>query len=808
MDWSRRTLARVACLTGIGCAPDDFVAGRFSVVLTSDPPALELRHTSGFEIRSAANPFFTSTFTTRSEMQFGSFKIEETTVRAPQEISRIEDVEELEDGIHAALHDGEALLGDLVIRTRGQGLAVSVIARDSASSVGMRFACDDGPFLGFGAQTHDVDHRGQRVPVFVSEQGIGKVDTDEPDDLWFLVGTRHQSYLSVPTFIAPRSGASFGVHATTFHRSVFDLCSTDPGALAVELKDSSAELVFFPGPTPLDVMSQLTEEVGRPPILPEWGHGVWMEKVGGREAVLEEARALRGARIPASAIWSEDWRGGTLRGDDYVLEEDWRVDPALYPDLEGMIRDLNSGGFHFMSYFNTFVVKGSDVEDEIRRADLLVKDPRGAPIELSAPSFEPSGLLDLFTRAGREFAKAELTHALEQGARGWMADYAEWYPIDRQSVVPSDGSDPEVAHHRYPVAWAEVNSEAIAPFPDAIAFHRSGYTGSQAAAAVIWAGDQRTSFDADDGLPTVVPIMLGLSVTGFPNVTHDIGGYVSETNPPTSRDLFFRWTSLGAMSPIMRTHHGRSASLNWRWNRDESTIGHFRRWAQIHTRMFPLWRGLAREASESGAPILRPLAFAAPGDSRVAAAKDAYLIGDGLLIAPVLTASTTRRHISLPEGRWFPVTLGAELLVSAPLEGDADLAVPITELPVLAREGSVLPLLGEELDSLVTSSGAKDLDDAGENPTDPKPRHAREVHAWLGANGRAPEASSGEHTVKSPRRPLGIASVEGGEAELSPNLVRIRGAQEVVTLIDEIGVAHEVRRSGVEPLEVDLFVHY
>ncbi len=95
----------------------------------------------------------------------------------------------------------------------------------------------------------------------------------------------------------------------------------------------------------------------------------------------------------------------------------------------------------------------------------------------------------------------------------------------------------------------------------------------------------------------------------------------------------------------MRTHHGRDAFANWRWSSDAETVAHFRRWAELHTRLFPLWRALARQASETGAPILRPMAFFDPGDTRLHGIKDAYAIGDVLLVAPVVTASTSTRTV-------------------------------------------------------------------------------------------------------------------------------------------------------------------
>ncbi|MBI4822334.1 MAG: hypothetical protein HY791_39100 [Deltaproteobacteria bacterium] len=792
----------LAAASSLGCSADDVRLGRFSVKWEGSDPTIFITHDDGFEISTAKRAFEASAFSAASEMQFGSFKFEESVTRSPVVATGISDWDEGEGLVDATLEaDGESL-GTLAIRARGDALSLRFEAGEAYNRASIRFECDEGPFLGFGAQTHDTDQRGQRVPIFVSEQGIGKVDSDEQPEVWFLVGTRHQSYVSVPTTVALRGRASYGLHATTFRRSAFDLCGADPDALEITVDERAGEVLIFPGPSPAGVLEQLTSVVGRPPPVPDWTYGVWMERVGGTAAVLAEAEKLRAENIPASAIWSEDWRGGRSSGDEYILEEDWRADPELYPDLSEMISTLGKGGFRFMTYFNTFVVNGVDVDREARDRGLLVEDPRGSPIEFQAPSFEDSSLLDLLQPEGREFALSELSDALALGVRGWMADYAEWYPVDPRSVKPSDGSDPEVAHHRYPVSWAEVNRDALASYPDAVVFLRSGYTGSQAAAPVIWAGDQRTSFDADDGLPTVVPILLGLSMTGFPVVTHDIGGYVSATNPPTTKELFFRWTTLGAFSPVMRTHHGRSADLNWRWDSDAATIAHFRRWAEVHTRLFPLWKGLAREARERGTPILRPLLYRDPGNRSLDAVKDAFLVGDGLLVAPVVTSSTTERAVVLPAGGWYELSWGAEGPATKRFveQGETSVEVPLGEIATFAAAGAVLPLIPAGVETLVTGSERVGLESLGSK---------RVVYTWLGAAGRAPEGAFGSHVLSSPRRPTQITSVEGGEFTIEGTTATIRSAEQLVRLTDEAGTVHELRREGAAgELTVDVVVSW
>ncbi len=801
-------LGLLALSTACGSTSFDGTVGAFSVSLEGSPPRLELRHPSGLVLTSGPEAFAVRAADARYEMAFGMFRIDDRPRgdwRAAASIGRVETEGEV---VRAELRDADgAALARLRIEPEGTSLRVTLDAIDGDDTRSrIRLACDDpsrGGFLGFGAQTHDVDHRGQIVPVWVSEQGIGKVDTDVQPDVWFLVGTRHSSYLPVPTMLAPRGDASWGLDADTLQRTVWDLCATDPGVLGVEAWGPSLPLRVAPGPSPLDVVAQQTERLGRPPLGPDWTFGVWMERIGGTEAVRDEARRLRAADVPVSAIWSEDWRGAKRQGAMTVLEEDWFWDEALYPELPALIDALHADGIALQVYFNTFVSESADVWDEAWRDGHLVRRPDGTPFIFDGVKFEDSGLADLYRPESRAWVERALESALALGADGWMADFAEWYPADRADVTPPEGLDGPSAHQRYPVLWAEVN-RAVAERSgrdDLVWFHRSGYSGSQGVAPVIWAGDQRTSFQEDDGLPTIVPILLGLSVTGFPVVTHDIAGYVSATNPPAAKDLFLRWTTLGALAPVMRTHHGRNADQNWRWDRDAETAAIFGDWARLHTRLFPLWKGLAREASTEGRPILRPLAFADPGDVRLHGVKDAYLVGDQLLVAPVVTASTASRVVPFPRGRWFDWF--GDTHVDGPT--DREIAVPLDTLGLFARAGAVVPLLPEGVDTLrsATSTGVVTLDSV---------RRQRTLRVWLGANGGATDADGGRWTLESPSAPSGELT-PSGPAELRERGERIlrlhqRGDGEL-RWTEPSGAVHVLRASGLgADMEVEIEVRW
>ena len=66
---------------------------------------------------------------------------------------------------------------------------------------------------------------------------------------------------------------------------------------------------------------------------------------------------------------------------------------------------------------------------------------------------------------------------------------------------------------------------------------------------------------------------------------------------------------------------------------------------------------------------------------------DEFLVGENLLVAPVVTQGTTRRVVYLPEGKWFDFFTGKEYQGSQYYMIEA----PIDTCPVFAKAGSMIP---------------------------------------------------------------------------------------------------------------------
>ena len=568
-------------------------------------------------------------------------------------------------------------------------LEVSGAAADSMA-IGVR--CDEGgTFHGFGMQYNATNQRGEAFPLFVNEQGVGRDGSGLPN-----AGDKHTTYFPMPYYIDARG---FGALFDTKARLNVDLCSSDGDIAWFEvITGGTVRWRVFHGPTPLDVIRELGDLAGRPTKPPSWAYHLWLASQGGTEAVVAEANELESAGVPASAFWVQDWTGirPNFEGG-FGVQYLWSPketcngpEDVCYPNFKGLVSDFHDRGYKFLVYVNPFIVDPDSVteaEEPARFADrfnamaqagLLVKnedqevysDPAVAniPQRSAHPDFSRSET--------SEFIRDALAGIVtEYDVDGWMADFGEYIPFDS---VHADGSIPDERRNTFPVSWHRANRAALEqarPDGDWVSFARSGFTGVQGVAQIHWVGDQQTDWGELDGLPTVVPALLNLGLAGQPFVSLDIAGF-SVGGEPSTKELYQRWTELGAFAPVMRTHQGARKDENWNWNEDEETTAHFRKFTFVHCALADDFMALADEAVESGKPLLRHLMLVFPEDRETWDISDQFMIGEALLVAPVVEQGATTRSMYFPAGTWYSVWTGESVQGGQRITVDAPIGSP------------------------------------------------------------------------------------------------------------------------------------
>ena len=314
--------------------------------------------------------------------------------------------------------------------------------------------------------------------------------------------------------------------------------------------------------------------------------------------------------------------------------------------------------------------------EEGRDGGYLVRRPDGGVWQWDL--WQPGmGLVDFTNPEAREWFTGKLDALLDMGVDCFKTDFGERIPTD---VAWYDGSDPERMHNHYTYLYNRTVFELLTKrrgAGEAVVFARSATAGSQQF-PVHWSGDCESTFPAMAG---DLRGGLSLGMSGFGFWSHDIGGF--EGTPDAA--LFKRWLAFGLLSSHSRLHGNSSYRVPWEF--DDEAVDVTRKFTRLKARLMPYLFQAARQASDEGIPMMRAMVLEFPDDPACTTLERQYMLGDDLLVAPVLRADG---HVDyyVPEGEWTSLLSGAT--VTGPRWVSEEHG--FDSLPLLARPGSVLAL--------------------------------------------------------------------------------------------------------------------
>merc|ERR1719174_2572911 len=146
----------------------------------------------------------------------------------------------------------------------------------------------------------------------------------------------------------------------------------------------------------------------------------------------------------------------------------------------------------------------------------------------------------------------------------------------------------------------------------------------------------------------------------------------------------------------MRVHSNDQVTPHFPFLFGDKAANAMRKALELRYHLIPYIYSLGHHAFTDGAPIVRPLFMEFPADAKSWTISDQWLLGSGLMAAPVLTpmpnrSTTTRRDVYFPEGVWYEFnsttayTAGADGLTIS-------IEVPFDGIPLFVRAGTILPL--------------------------------------------------------------------------------------------------------------------
>lgn len=537
--------------------------------------------------------------------------------------------------------------------------------------------------VGCGEQFSTLNLKGLTVPIWVSEHhALGKLVGKFVRERIRGVNPSHRrpyaahhTYYAQPTYL---SSKGYALHADVDSYAAFTFHPTETH---LHFHSVPKSVTVFHAKNPQYLVAALSDYLGRQPPLPEWVHeGAILAVQGGMDAVMEKLAVTKLHDSPVSAVWTQDWSGALHTRFGAQVLWHWRVDETLYPKLDQQIATLKELGVRLLGYVNPYLRKGTPLCDEAVQRGFLVRKRSGKPYWFVSTTFK-AGMIDLTHPQAYQWFKTHIqTEMIDVGFSGWMADFGEYLPPDAV-VYAGQGA---LWHNRWPVIWAKLNREAIDErgLRDTVFFFsRAGYTGITAYTNSLWTGDQHVDFSEDDGLPSALRAMLSMAASGV-GVSHsDIGGYTTIFHMRRSPELFIRWAEMAVFTPLFRTHEGNRPPVNAQFDHPD-VLPHFARLSRLHKALKPYLRHGLNQYQKTGIPVIRPMFFAIQ-DPQSWLVDTQFMVGDDMVVAPILKPGETQRDCVLPEGRWWRLFTGHSHDL-----GTHVIEVALGETACFIREGS------------------------------------------------------------------------------------------------------------------------
>ncbi|MCC6177505.1 MAG: glycoside hydrolase family 31 protein [Chloroflexi bacterium] len=487
--------------------------------------------------------------------------------------------------------------------------------------------------------------------------------------------TNERAYKNVPFAI---STAGYGLFLNTTFRATWDIGSGATSSISTQIstEDDRFDLFVIHGPALPAILERYTALTGRPPIPPRWSFGYWQSKYGytSWDEVWEVVRTARELRVPVDVIHLDPYWQRNGMYADLVWDEE------RFPDPVGNMARLREQGIRVCLWLQPWIPEESEIFTEGREFGAFASHEDGSVYYYTPtiPGRPPRrcGVVDFSSPTGREWYIRKILGLIAQGVSAFKTDFGEAIPED---AVFANGMRGWEMHNQFPLLYNAAFYEAFersGRAGDLVCWGRSGWAGIQRY-PVSWSGDMLCNFPS---MACTLWSGLSFSLSGVAFWSHDIGGFMGETNP----ELYVRWAQWGLLCSHSRGH---GTTAREPWAQGETALRLFRQYDELRYRLIPYLYSLAHEAHRTGQPILRPLVLDYQGDPNVYHLDLQYLLGPSLLVAPIFEAGATERTLYLPHGLWYDFWTGQ------PYEGGrwVTAPAPIETLPLFVKAGAILP---------------------------------------------------------------------------------------------------------------------
>ena len=538
-------------------------------------------------------------------------------------------------------------------------------------------------YYGLGDKTGPLDLHGRRLRTLALDS-LG-YDPQHGDPLykhWPFVLTR-----------AP-GGQWYGIYYDTLAACTFDMGQEHDNYHGlfryVEVDDGDLDYYLMAGTTPGEVIAQFVRLIGGTHLPPRWSLGYAQTAMGLADAPDAQAQLdgfitrIEAEGIPCSAFHYGS--GYSSRGKRrYVFT--WNS--AKFPDPKALNARFNQAGMRLVANIKPCLLDDHPAFEEVQAQGGFVHDATSKQPVVEQFWDGVGSHLDFTHPAAISWWQKQLrAQVLDFGIDVGWNDNNEYAIMDDAAACHGFGTT--IPMHRarplHGLLMTRATFEAQAahrPGADVFTVTRGGPPGLQRYAQT-WTGDNTTSWET---LRWNIRTGLQMSLSGMFNIGHDVGGFAGPSPDP---ELFLRWVQACCLNPRMVMNSWKAdGTTNVPWLHASVTADVAAAIRLRYTLMPYLW-SLFERAHALHQPIIRPTFYDFPDDEACFSDCDDFMLGDAMLVAPVVQAGATSRDVYLPNGPagWVDFHTAERYEAGR----THNVAAPLNRLPLFVRAGAEIPV--------------------------------------------------------------------------------------------------------------------
>ena len=479
---------------------------------------------------------------------------------------------------------------------------------------------------------------------------------------WATDDSNHQDelfpslYKSINYLLLRSNKKFFGVFFPSTFRLTFDACKTDLHKLTVNNFEEEQDMFLVLGDDIKEVTRSYSELVGHP-------YFIRMKMLGYQQSRWsyeneEMVKTLRDNfikhEIPLDYIHLD-----IHYMDGY---RDFTIDKTRFPDIKTLSEELKKDEIELVGINDAAIKEDPEFDLYKYLEDNHLFGTLDGKTYINAVWPGDSGFPNYFDDKCKKYFESYASKFLDDtGISGIWCDMNE--PASFNGPLPDEVDftfgKRKLLHKEAHNVYAEhmvksfVNTfkkKNIRPY----LFSRAAFA-TTAKYAFVWNGD---NFSLWHHLRYSIPQILSLSMSGFMFNGVDIGGFGGDSN----KELLIRWLEANLFIPFLRNHSTLHTKAQEPYAYDEETLNIFKKYLKIRYEFIPYLYNLAQEMSFKGEPIVSPLFYHFEDDENTLEINDEYMVGDSLLVAPILDKDARRRMIYLPKGTWIDLFTGKKYI--------------------------------------------------------------------------------------------------------------------------------------------------